>query len=61
MLSETQAMQRNATDLRPQDTRRKFLKSAGALAAGLAVARASRPVHAELLAIAGGPKAVTYP
>lgn len=48
-----------------QSTRRKFLKSTGALAAGLCLT--ARPegqaadVHKETLALNGGPKAVTHP
>jgi perosamine synthetase len=55
-------MQRTSHNQKPHGTRRTFLKSAGALAAGLSVAR---PAHAkavkERLALDGGPKAVTYP
>jgi dTDP-4-amino-4,6-dideoxygalactose transaminase len=54
-------MLHKTTQVRPQHTRRTFLKSTGALAAGLAATTASRPVSAEQLAITGGPKAVTYP
>lgn len=43
-------------------TRRSFLKSTGAAAVGLSVAaRAARSAPTETLAIAGGPKAVTFP
>lgn len=46
-----------------QSTRRTFLKSTGALAAGLSVAGvpAARAAEAETLALKGGSKAVTYP
>jgi len=59
-------MQRNMNRQEPQDTRRTFLKSSGALAAGLYVAGGSAAKAAnrakpgpETLAIKGGSKAVT--
>jgi perosamine synthetase len=47
---------------KPAQTRRKFLKSTGVLAAGLSATGASRAQGAqEKLALNGGPKAVEYP
>ena len=55
-------MQRKTHHQKSRSPRRTFLKSAGALAAGLSLAK---PAHArsnkETLATNGGPKAVTYP
>jgi dTDP-4-amino-4,6-dideoxygalactose transaminase len=51
------------TNQKPQATRRTFLKSTGALAAGLSTAAvsAARGAKVESLAISGGSPSVTYP
>ena len=56
-------MQRNKNDQKSPNTRRGFLKSAGALAAGLSLVGRSRAsaVKLETLALNGGPKAVKTP
>ena len=55
-------MQRKPGDRASRETRRTFLKSTGALAAGASwMGAVSRPAHAESLAVSGGPKAVTCP
>ena len=55
-------MQRTNHEQKLASSRRTFLKSAGALAAGLSVARpAIGGAVKETLAVNGGPKAVTYP
>jgi perosamine synthetase len=54
-------MQRRPGGRVSRQTRRTFLKSTGALAAGASLAGAvSRPAHADSLAVSGGPKAVTW-
>ena len=54
-------MQRTSNKQKSASSRRTFLKSAGALAAGLAVGRAAvGGAVKETLAVNGGPKAVTY-
>ena len=55
-------MQRKSGDRASRETRRTFLKSTGALAAGASwMGAVSRPAHAESLAVSGGAKAVTCP
>lgn len=55
-------MQNAHNSRRPGNSRRDFLKTTGAVAAGLAVAgRAHAQGSAEKLAVKGGPKAVTAP
>ena len=53
-------MQGKTNDRKPRSTRRTFLKSTGAITAGLALARPSTARGSkETLAVSGGPKAVT--
>lgn len=56
-------MRGEKTNQKSRSTRRTFLKSTGALAAGLSAATVSTTSAAktEALALNGGPKAVTYP
>ena len=56
-------MRREKTNQKSGTTRRTFLKSTGALAAGLSAAgvSAARGAKVESLALSGGSKAVTYP
>ena len=56
-------MQSDQTNQTSGSTRRTFLKTTGALAAGLSLTRPSPagPRNVETLALNGGPKAVDYP
>jgi len=54
-------MQRNDKDAKGRPSRRDFLVSTGAMAAGLSLAGKPARGAVEKLAIAGGPKAVTVP
>jgi len=59
---DVEAMNRKKDGQKSQCTRRSFLKSTGAFAAGLAVAgRPTAGAAKGTLALFGGPKAVTYP
>ena len=53
-------MQNATNPSQTQNTRRNFLKSSGALAAGMCLT-GTRTAKGEMLALKGGPKAVTAP